>query len=794
LDAQENAILVHYVTETLYCDASGEVTRSESIPGQRKIKVDVSDLHRDNVPVVAREIVERSKIIHPSRTTEVEDLLTQLIAPPIPPASQPQPAAAAGPSSRQRGDAYGGGGRGGGECGELLQLPLADVGMLDDYLEKLYDEAMEEKVAGARALLSLCASPSSLVHLVEHESIVGVLSRVLRDEGRKSPDLAMCVVGIFLVMSHFTDLHALLNAHQVAESTVRLLEYENKRWLVRLQELRQKRQGIVDTTKDMTDDDKQKALELEERRFSRVQRRQSRLVYSAILTLLHLSEDIGVERQLVAHHSLIRCLVPVLDRSPWTHVELTMVALTYLKKMAIIGENKDEMRRAGVLPKLLRLVSCVGGGTQTSPFVLLLACRLLYNLAFDPDVRVELVEGTASGRGSVLKILTDLLKEPRYRQVSLRVLSQLTQDDRCKSLLTYHNDAIPMLLQLVIHFPEQKVGRDLVSVAVNLSTHPRAAEIMCDTKLMDKVVDRVMKTRDALLCKVVRNVARHDVSRPKLYEHLNKSSIRMSHWLKEFARLAQTSLDAPELLVELLGTLSSMSVAEIRWLDLEGLIDLIHKLLSEGCGMTFAFSPLTGAINEAIDDIVLECVMLCGTIAANDSEAMVHLASPRFLTLFQELLTAKQEDDEIVLQLLYLFHCFLMHDQTRDRVMRESEISQFLLDLLRDSNLAIRKQASDSLSIIVEFDPQLADKVKELKYQVHNIEWCQIVRREEQGEILASEIARRARDGNRDGGGHLADEEEEDEFDDCDGRPGFLLWDEDEALADRYWGDVLAAT
>ena len=33
-----------------------------------------------------------------------------------------------------------------------------------------------------------------------------------------------------------------------------------------------------------------------------------------------------------------------------------------------------------------------------------------------------------------------------------------------------------MLLQLVVHFPEPRVGKDLVALMVNLAAHTRAAE------------------------------------------------------------------------------------------------------------------------------------------------------------------------------------------------------------------------------------------------------------------------------------------------------------------------------
>lgn len=35
-----------------------------------------------------------------------------------------------------------------------------------------------------------------------------------------------------------------------------------------------------------------------------------------------------------------------------------------------------------------------------------------------------------------------------------------------------------MLLQLVVHFPDARVGEDLIALCINLALHPRAAELM----------------------------------------------------------------------------------------------------------------------------------------------------------------------------------------------------------------------------------------------------------------------------------------------------------------------------
>ena len=57
-----------------------------------------------------------------------------------------------------------------------------------------------------------------------------------------------------------------------------------------------------------------------------------------------------------------------------------------------------------------------------------------------------------------------LLRAPPFRQYVLKLLYHFTADDKCKNLMTYHNECMGMLLHLVVGFPEPRVGRELVAL------------------------------------------------------------------------------------------------------------------------------------------------------------------------------------------------------------------------------------------------------------------------------------------------------------------------------------------
>lgn len=297
--------------------------------------------------------------------------------------------------------------------------------------------------------------------------------------------------------------------------------------------------------------------------------------------------------------------------------------------------------------------------------------------------------------------------------------------------MAFYQDGMVMLLQLVVHFPEARVGKDLVALVVNLATHPRCAEVMVTSGLFPQVMLRELKTRDPLLCKVIRHVSSHKEVAEPMYELLQSDSVRMSKWIFEFVRMALCCVDNPDLLVEVLGTLANMTLPDIPWGELceAGLIDLLHRLLVVG------FSE---------DDIVLECVMLVGNLALC-KDASQHVADSKLPGMLQDLLVEKREDEEIIMQLLYTYQCLLVHDEVRESVLQCTEIAPCIMRFARARNPKIVEQASMTLQAVAAYvgdiaamspeggAPTWAEQIKAFRFEQHNSEWCHYVNRELSG-------------------------------------------------------------
>jgi len=54
--------------------------------------------------------------------------------------------------------------------------------------------------------------------MIEHESLLPLVSRILRDDYKKSLDLSLYILNVFYAYSHFTEFHQLLSENQIGDT------------------------------------------------------------------------------------------------------------------------------------------------------------------------------------------------------------------------------------------------------------------------------------------------------------------------------------------------------------------------------------------------------------------------------------------------------------------------------------------------------------------------------------------------------------------------------------------------
>jgi len=111
--------------------------------------------------------------------------------------------------------------------------------------------------------------------------------------------------------------------------------------------------------------------------------------------------------------------------------------------------------------------------------------------------------------------------------------------------------------------------------------------------------------------------------------------------------------------------------------------------------------------------------MLISTICRTEGIALL-IASSYLIKMLQDLLGAKQEDDEMVQQILNTFFKFLFFKSTRDIVLHQTQMVSIVLELLSDKNPNIKGLVNAILDYVQMHDEMWKQEIKMRRFQVHN--------------------------------------------------------------------------
>jgi len=405
-----------------------------------------------------------------------------------------------------------------------------------------------------------------------------------------------------------------------------------------------------------------------------------------------------------------------------------------------------------------RLVDLTG---HQNPDVALLALRVCYNLSFDARGRNTFVTRTG-----LLGKLVPACQQASTRRMAFKLLYMLSMDAHLRSGIASQGPAcITLALQVVVKSRESPVDRDAAALIINLAADEACAAELVKSDGFAKLAARGIQSADSLLLKVLRHVASHRPVRRRLLSVMRGSFNGDFGWLHEIVRLAASYSDNPVVLVEAMGILAALDCTsqEVPWMDLcdAGLLELLHRFLMIG------FSE---------DDILLECVILAGTLAM-DAEFVPLMATSKVPRLLPELLAEKQDDGEIIVQLLFAIRCMLLRDETCDIVLQDTEAPAHVLDMLRDvagqvPEARMQAAADELLDLVVAVESsQLAesrwtDQIRAFRFEQHNLEWCQ-------------------RLGSKD---PPAEASKSSPMMETRGGPSALSWADTSGLAERCWG------
>ncbi|RWS10991.1 kinesin-associated protein 3-like protein [Dinothrombium tinctorium] len=625
------------------------------------------------------------------------------------------------------------------------------INSLDNYIELLYEE-FHDKIKGAAYLFYLATNSDNLSVLTSNETLICALARVLREDGRKNLDLSTFITATFACFSVYSQFHSVISQFKVGSICFDLIHLELEReeaWfscssmsssLISSTMSISSAPEEVDSGFSSLSNKYQKAL----KRYHTMVRKQDVFIRVALYLLYNLSQDPKLEYKMV-NKGIIVLITKTLERdmSP----ELLLLIANFLKKLSVFKENIEQFNELLIVEKLYSIFST----SLTNRPLLSNLLHTLFNLSFDTNLRNQIVKsGYLPKFIQLLAKSQDLLIKDDVKVV-YEILYHLSKNEKFKGMFTLSISSGIDFMQLIVNqifklmnLPsaqqEENHFMQIMALSINLVTNRRNAQLLCENGQLQRLIDRAIKASkemkemqtNILLLKLIRNISQHDDPFKMIFLDYVENFVKIvvNHKCKYGDDLSKVNLDdfvnggdfdefEEMFVVETLGILGNLSfMPQINWLHLFkkfSLFDWIKIRLKPG-------SPFE-------DDVILDCVILLGT-ACSQPECCRYLVDQDCSKILIDLLNAKQEDDEIVLQIIYVFHLMSI-----DNLINDSQIPAYLIDLMNDKNAEIKMVCNTTLDILSEYDPSLADKILIERFKSYNKEWLEMVQSQQQMDI-----------------------------------------------------------
>ncbi|KAH9252409.1 hypothetical protein BASA81_009695 [Batrachochytrium salamandrivorans] len=645
----------------------------------------VKTLHENsNISRLAQEVIEKCKLIHASRYAEVEQILYYLLQRQL--TQKPSGSVESDRawlhnklnSSRKSDDTE----RDGVDLQSVQDEPSC-MSNIEEYIEGLYED-IPEKVKSTRSILQLAKVPENMAKLISN----------------------------------------VVTANKLGDMCLRLTDQELTRFDLWVQDIRNLETQVLQAPNDKS---LISQLDQSHKKFQNMLRKQDQLLFVSFHLLMNLAEDPSIEVKMVKR-DIVKYLINMLDRKA---PELLILTVTFIKKLSVIRENVDELFKHAdeLLDKLGRLIDTECDGLHG------VSMRLLLNLSHSANFRTILV------REGFHHKLRNIINNGTPSTVTLQLMYQLSIDDKSRAS-TVFTDCIPTIIQMILEYKGDRVNVEVMALAINISTILGNAQIICQDNGIKFLIKRAIKTKDPLLFKMLRNISQHSNEGIKM--------MFLDH-IDDMMHLMLDSLSNADVLIEILGILGNLTIAEFDFGKLAIAYDLLYvikKIIyaavsssnidSRRIGSTTAVSrnsaidynkigsknKLEGVAED--DDILLQTIILLSTMSLDENISPM-VASANLLPLLIDVMIAKEEDDEIILQVCYCIYQFLLHDSTRTILVGKTDVVGYLIDLLYDRNIEIRKMCDASLSIIGEIDEDWNRKLRQQKFAWHNSEWISMM-------------------------------------------------------------------
>lgn len=552
------------------------------------------------------------------------------------------------------------------------ELTTVTIDEIEKYVDLLYEKS-EDKIKGARCLLYLVQSPQNIYLIFEeHEKLLDVISRTLKDEHKKLLELSIYLIYFFYAFSQYQIFHPIILGRAVGETCMGIIEYNLAKFDYRKDELIR-----LSTSNKLTPKEYQIHLE----KFLFVVRKQDRLLTKAFQILHRLAEDPKVEVKMVKK-GIVNLLLRNMGR---ININLLLEVLLFLKKLSIIQINKDAMIRGKIFEKMMKVFEI------RHPFIWAINLQIFFNLSFDHGFRMEVIS-----KPEAFYQLTSFFKLTDFRSNILRIFYNFSLEEKALPLF-YNSETIFIIYELLDKFPEKIIGSELAALTLNLIKYPPNAQKLAENGRVKNLIERVLKNSDYELMKIIKTIIENCNS------DSNINDTYENYVDDHFMPIITSKQESDEYLIETIHLLSYVNTDWESKLDKFNLIDFFEKHLKI----------------QNYDDFLLAIISFFGNVAS-DKGCSGPIAKSKIIPLLNQILIKKMDNLNIVFNIILALYQMLPWKDTRALIIKNEDLIKFVLNCLKLPNEQINFISMRFLEIVQIYETKWSEKIKKEKFRLYN--------------------------------------------------------------------------
>ena len=552
------------------------------------------------------------------------------------------------------------------------ELTTVTIDEIEKYVDLLYEKS-EDKIKGARCLLYLVQSPQNIYLIFEeHEKLLDVISRTLKDEHKKLLELSIYLIYFFYAFSQYQIFHPIILGRAVGETCMGIIEYNLAKFDYRKDELIR-----LSTSNKLTPKEYQIHLE----KFLFVVRKQDRLLTKAFQILHRLAEDPKVEVKMVKK-GIVNLLLRNMGR---ININLLLEVLLFLKKLSIIQVNKDAMIRGKIFEKMMKVFEI------RHPFIWAINLQIFFNLSFDHGFRMEVIS-----KPEAFYQLTSFFKLTDFRSNILRIFYNFSLEEKALPLF-YNSETIFIIYELLDKFPEKIIGSELAALTLNLIKYPPNAQKLAENGRVKNLIERVLKNSDYELMKIIKTIIENCNS------DSNINDTYENYVDDHFMPIITSKQESDEYLIETIHLLSYVNTDWESKLDKFNLIDFFEKHLKI----------------QNYDDFLLAIISFFGNVAS-DKGCSGPIAKSKIIPLLNQILIKKMDNLNIVFNIILALYQMLPWKDTRALIIKNEDLIKFVLNCLKLPNEQINFISMRFLEIVQIYETKWSEKIKKEKFRLYN--------------------------------------------------------------------------